>query len=222
MHPLCQICGKRPATTHLTELEPEGGRRELHLCSACLQSMNVQLESGPPPIAQLLAKSAGGGDAEGGAESEGESETVAVEPGADEACASCGLRFSDYASNNLFGCASCYLSFGDRVEALLKRYHGATRHVGRAPRRAPTAAPATAPARKSGERRRLETALKEAVAKERYEEAALLRDQLRKLEQARAEKAASRGRKESEQDEDEAKGPGHAKDDDEARDEDSP
>jgi protein arginine kinase activator len=191
MHPLCQLCGKRPATTHLTELEPEGDRRELHLCSACIQSLGVQLESGPPSIATLLAKTTSESEVEGDAdddEGEASGETSAeAEP--DESCPVCGLEFSEYANNNLFGCANCYLAFGERIEALLKRYHGATRHIGRAPRKAPsTAAVASAPKQRGSERRKLETSLKEAVAKERYEEAATLRDQLRKLEARRADK----------------------------------
>jgi protein arginine kinase activator len=204
MHPVCELCRKRPATTHLTELEPDSGeRRELHLCPACIQSLGVQLESGPPAIAEIIAKGANEPAAEG---EEGEAEgSTAASPSAeeDEACPVCGLQFSDYANNNLFGCANCFLAFGDRVEALLKRYHGATRHIGRAPQKAATVA-AVVPQRRGSERRKLETALKEAVAKERYEEAAALRDQLRKLEQARSEKLSSEARAEKQDEKPEA------------------
>jgi protein arginine kinase activator len=205
LHPVCELCRKRPATTHLTELEPEGGeRRELHLCPACIQSIGVQLESGPPAIAEIVAKGANEPQAEG---EDGEPEAAAssekAEAEEDEACPVCGLQFSDYANNNLFGCANCFLAFGDRVEQLLKRYHGATRHIGRAPQKAATVA-AVVPQRRGSERRKLETALKEAVAKERYEEAAALRDQLRKLEQARAEKAERGEKADAEKDEPQA------------------
>lgn len=189
MHSLCQLCGKRPATTHLTELDPDGDRRELHLCGACIQAMGVQqqLEVSPPSIATLIEKGATGDEDEG--------ETVAVDApaaGEDEGCPICGLEFSEYASNNLFGCAHDYTAFGDRLETLLKRYHGATRHIGRAPQRQPEPLPVPSGARaRASQRRKLETQLKDAVTRERYEEAAALRDQLRQLE---AESAAKSGR----------------------------
>jgi protein arginine kinase activator len=177
----CQLCGKRQATTHLTELEPDGTRRELHMCPSCIQAMGGQLDSGPPPIAALKEK------ATSGAEGEPDTGTIVAAEGEDESCPGCGLAFSEYASNNLFGCAGCYSAFVERLEALLKRYHGATRHVGRAPQNAPTTVTAALPAAKSAtsQRRRLEAQLKDAVSKERYEEAATLRDQLRKLESAK-------------------------------------
>ena len=52
---------------------------------------------------------------------------------------------------------------------LLQRYHGATRHVGKVARRREGA----------GQRLRLRTRLREAIAREDYEEAARLRDLLR-------------------------------------------
>lgn len=185
----CQLCGKKEATIHLTELDASGHPRELHACASCTQALGSALEDGPPPIASLLEHASAGtsSSSEGG-------ETV-TEP--EQPCPQCGLEFSEYAANNLFGCAHDYLAFSEQVEALLARYHGATRHVGRAPARAshaPAALPATAPSPPAAptpaalavppavsERRRLEGALKEAVAKERYEEAAQLRDQLRQL-----------------------------------------
>ncbi len=113
----------------------------------------------------------------------------------------CGLSYADYAGLNLFGCAHDYVAFGDQLELLLSRYHGASHHIGPQPSRAPspgpvTAAPtaetaaeaATAVAERDADadgkqRRRLEAELKDAVAKERYEDAARLRDALKGLGQ---------------------------------------
>ncbi|MBA2481920.1 MAG: UvrB/UvrC motif-containing protein [Planctomycetes bacterium] len=176
MHTLCQLCSKRPATTHLTEMDASGARKELHLCGQCLQATGVRLEDGPPSIASLLDKPAPAAlDIE-----------VAAETGqkdVDDAggqCQSCGLEFSEYVTNNLFGCSEDYAAFHEQLDVLLKRYHGATRHIGRAPERV---APTTArpPTGRQSKRAALEKSLKQAVAQERYEDAAALRDQLQKL-----------------------------------------
>jgi len=55
------------------------------------------------------------------------------------------------------------------LSPLVQRAHGATRHVGKVARRRPTA----------DQRLRLRTQLREAIAREDYEQAARLRDQLR-------------------------------------------
>jgi protein arginine kinase activator len=179
MHTPCQLCAKRPATTHLTELDASGGNRELHLCGHCIQSLGIPLQDGPPPIAELIEK---GAEDVVAATSEVAGNEVA-EVVEDETCPQCGLAFSEYTANNLFGCAHDYAAFSEQLEPLLKRYHGATRHVGRAPTRTPEPAPAAeAVATPLGTRRRLEAALKDAVTHEHYEEAARVRDQLRQLE----------------------------------------
>ena len=179
MHTPCQLCGKRPATTHLTELEASGATRELHLCGTCIQSLGVPLQDGPPPISQLLEKGA-----EDVVLQTTESAVAEVVESDDEPCPHCGMKFSEYSANNLFGCAHDYTAFREVLDPLLKRYHGATQHLGRGPSRVPDPEPVlTAEAVRTplGERRRLEAALKEAVTKEHYEEAAKVRDELRQF-----------------------------------------
>ncbi len=179
MDTFCQLCSKRPATKHLTELDATGARKELHVCSQCLQALGVRLEDGPPSIASLLEKPAADAGIDiavaGAADSQADTED------AERQCPACGLEFSEYVSNNLFGCSEDYATFRDQVDVLLKRYHGATRHAGRSPRKsAPTGTAAVARVR-SSKRVTLEKALKDAIAHERYEEAATLRDQIQKL-----------------------------------------
>ena len=62
-----------------------------------------------------------------------------------------------------------YRVFSAGVLPLLQRFHGATRHVGKVARRHEG----------SAQRLRLRTQLREAIAREDYEEAARLRDRLR-------------------------------------------
>jgi protein arginine kinase activator len=177
MHTVCQLCSKRPATTHLTEMDASGARKELHLCAQCLQGMGVRLEEGPPSIASLLEKPAADLDVPVTASPDAKDAADADE----KQCPACGLEFSEYVANNLFGCSEDYASFRPQIEVLLKRYQGATRHVGRLPVRAASPGAARPPTGRTSKRVALEKALKDAVAQERYEDAASLRDQLQKL-----------------------------------------
>ncbi len=176
----CQLCGKKEATIHLTEIDPSGSAHELHICTSCTQSLGSPLEDGPPAITTLLEKS--GADKPSAL-------VPTSEPEAESPCPVCGLTFSEYSANNLFGCAHDYLSFAEQLEPVLSRYHGSIRHTGRHPQRTPEQPTPTAtvqpppPATPATERRRLETALKQAVSRERYEDAARLRDRLRQLDQ---------------------------------------
>ncbi len=176
MHALCQVCGKRPATIHLTEPGTgAGGHQEAHLCPQCVERLELKLETSPPPLAEILLKSKAADAAAG------------EKPGnaADDAdglrCGSCGFAFADYANHNLFGCPDCYDSFGAKVESLIRRHHGAVRHQGRVPAPKGTI-PVTDDQDGNRVRRiRLEAELKEAVTAERFERAAELRDELRHL-----------------------------------------
>ncbi len=181
----CQICTKREASTHLTELDPsDGQRRELHLCSTCIEQLGLKLQSGPPPISEILKKKPGGKSLtiELTSAATGKSGKAAAETDkdadADSECANCGLTFAEFAVNNRFGCAQCYADFGERIEGMLSRYHGSSVHLGRRPGARPGADDRLA------RRQRLDVELRDAIAHEAYEKAAKRRDEIRRLSEA--------------------------------------
>ncbi len=153
----CQRCKSRPATVHVTEVVAGGGHAEAHICTVCCQELDWVPAVPPPPVADLVATSEA-------VEDEEES----------PACPSCGLKFAEYQQINLFGCAHDWTAFAEPVADLVRRWHGAERHVGRRPGDA-------APAEIDARRAELTAELAAAVAGERYEEAATLRDRLRRL-----------------------------------------
>lgn len=173
----CQLCLKRPATTHLTELDSENGQRqELHICSTCIQRLDLKLEAGPPPIAVIL-----GMKSDDASSAKLKVNSKLSLPGMvrdEERCPQCGLAFAEFGSGKLFGCAHDYTAFSERIETLLRNYHGDVKHVGRRPGEArPQPADGV-----TTRRAQLDAALREAVASEQYEVAAKLRDELRNLE----------------------------------------
>lgn len=161
---ICQRCGVRPATVHVTEVATagSGGHAEAHVCTACCQAIGWSPEMAPPAVSDLLA----GGPAA--------ATTQLASEDADTACPACGLTLGEYQQVNLFGCREDYHALGPEVLELVRRWHGAEQHVGRCPGEA-------APAVADASRIDLETRLAAAVADEHYEDAARLRDELRRL-----------------------------------------
>jgi protein arginine kinase activator len=154
---MCQRC-KKEATVHLTE-PANGKRRELHLCEACARKEGLSWPAAPPSLAldavvqNLIVANVG--------ELVGEL--------ADLSCPDCGVKFMEFRAGERLGCPQDYWVFSKGLLGLLQRYHGTTRHVGKVARRREGAR----------ERLRLRTRLREAIAREDYEEAARLRDLLR-------------------------------------------
>ena len=75
-----------------------------------------------------------------------------------------------------FGCSHCYEAFGEALVPLFRRLHGNQKHMGKIPARAG----ADVKVRKEIERLRKE--LQKRIAEEAFEEAARIRDEIRRLE----------------------------------------
>lgn len=113
---------------------------------------------------------------------------VKVEP-----CANCGMQYADFKRTGLMGCESCYKAFESQLLPLIERAHeGGSFHLGKTPKRLATHSPerlALALAEAEARAQRIRLLMREldaAVASEKYELAAKLRDQLRRMQQGGA------------------------------------
>jgi protein arginine kinase activator len=88
---------------------------------------------------------------------------------AEMVCPDCGIKYMEFRAGGRLGCPLDYWVFSKGLTPLLQRFHGATRHVGKVARHRDGAM----------DRLRMRTQLREAIAREEYEEAARLRDLLR-------------------------------------------
>jgi protein arginine kinase activator len=88
-------------------------------------------------------------------------------------CASCGLPYASFQKTWLLGCPDCYASFAHPLSALIPRLQGFERHRGEAYEPATNVGAIVA-------KRRSELA--DSIAKEDFESAARIRDEIRKLE----------------------------------------
>lgn len=87
-------------------------------------------------------------------------------------CPGCGMTRRDFEGRGRMGCAACYETFQPILHPLLTKFQSGARHRGKAPRKAVVA-------RLLDKRlQQLNIRLNEAIADERFEEAALVRDEM--------------------------------------------
>jgi protein arginine kinase activator len=88
----------------------------------------------------------------------------------------CGFTQADFKKTGRLGCSECYSTFADGLSGMLANMHKGTVHVGKAPGNRAQKRELIAKVKS------LQTTLDEAVAHEQYEEAANLRDEIRRIE----------------------------------------
>lgn len=157
----CQLCKANVATIHLTEIE-SNKKKEVHLCEDCYKTKH-DVASPAPTIDSMIKtflKNAEEGQAAAGVP-----------------CPVCGATLAEFNKKGLFGCPGDYRAFGEAIQSLIEKIHGAWKHTGKAPRRLL--------ASKSGAERliTLRNELNSVIRNEMYEKAAALRDEIRQLEQ---------------------------------------
>jgi protein arginine kinase activator len=153
----CQKCTKA-ATLHITEVLGDEQFEELHLCEECANKYLYEPQQKGKGEAGLADK---GDDANELNQRE---------------CPVCGIKFVEFRNSGRLGCPHDYEEFREELTPLLENIHGETKHCGKTPRRQPEAKQA------QSELIQLRKLLHQAVNKEAYEEAANLRDKIKKLE----------------------------------------
>lgn len=164
----CQFCKKAPATVHYTQIVANEIKK-VDLCDACAKEKGVNDPTGFS-IADLLLGL--------GASQKMEEATAAT--GTEVSCPACGFTQADFKKTGRLGCAKCYEVFADGLEQLLKGMHRGTQHKGKVPPALRRAVDAEA------RLNRLEADLRAAIAKEDFERAATLRDEIKQARKAAA------------------------------------
>ena len=90
-------------------------------------------------------------------------------------CEKCGSTFNDIVRSGRMGCGDCYSTFYDKLLPSFERIHGRTHHEGKKANTSPEI-------KKLSKTEELKENLKQAVEAQNYEEAARLRDEIKKLE----------------------------------------
>lgn len=168
---LCQECGQHPATLHFTKII-SGEKSEFHICEHCAREKGEVLQgvnSSSFSIHNLLSGLLNFEAPNNGSMNKQTAQGLR--------CSSCGLTYAQFSRSGRFGCATCYQTFGERVEPIFRKVHsGNVSHHGKIPKR-------------SGEKiyvrrevQELKEKLQEAINQEEFELAAQVRDKIRELE----------------------------------------
>lgn len=155
----CQKCTKA-ATMHITEVIADEQFEELHLCEDCAQKYLYE-----PPKKNGVKLGEG----------EEADEIVALNQ---RECPHCGIKFVEFRNSGRLGCPHDYEEFREELVPLLENIHGETRHAGKTPRRFPQTQQA------QSEMMQLRKQLQQAIHREAYEEAAQIRDKIRRIDEA--------------------------------------
>ncbi len=155
---LCKNCKKREATVYYKQ-NINGKVTETALCNECAAKWNMS--DSIFSFGGLLGSLFGG---------EGTS-------GADKVCDFCGATLRDLRRTGKVGCAKCYDVFRDELSDTIAGIHGAREHVGRGPQGY------LENQKKQNQIKELKAKLQDAIQEQNFEEAALLRDQIRGLDQ---------------------------------------
>ena len=160
---LCDKCKKNNATTHIRSVV-NGVVAEHNLCGYCAASTGYNDMAGAGLTGMLSSMFSQ-------ALSSGVNTSVSR-------CPVCGSAFSDIAESGRAGCSACYETFYSEWLPYLKRVHGSTKHAGRTPQGEKLV---VKPALETVDELRMRLA--RLVSEEKYEQAAIIRDKIKQIEE---------------------------------------
>ena len=191
---LCQNCGKNEVTFRYTQII-NGVKKEMALCDKCAKSLGLESLDFNMPInfSNFL------GDFLNGAVDTdflpSFTKTGVLQ------CDNCGMTYNEFVDAGKLGCSECYDIFSNFLDPVLKSIHASDTHVGRRSRlsladkkkvaedmkkikkmNSENAKNAKKEANSKEEKiKKLNAELKTAIKEERYEDAAKIRDEIKKM-----------------------------------------
>lgn len=154
---------EKEATIHLTEILNDQ-MQEIHLCESCSKDHQGDLQSflsiAPKDVVMELDALLG----------------VSAENKKILQCSSCGMTSKQFSEEGRLGCPACYQAFEKILLPLLKRFHRGNHHVGKKPKKI------SKKDRAVYDLRMLQEKLRQSIDDEAFEEAAKIRDKIKKLE----------------------------------------
>lgn len=178
---LCENCQKREANVRYSE-NINGVKKELHLCEECSRRLGIT-DNMDFRMPALEFSNLFGSFLEDFSSSTDFMPYLSGINGLK--CDSCDSTFDDIINTGRYGCPNCYDVFEDRMDPILKKLQGANRHNGRLGRISNNKVKFDSTEKLSNEKNKLETLkdkLKKAIKEERYEDAAKIRDEIKKEE----------------------------------------
>lgn len=191
---MCQNCGKHEANVRYTQII-NGVKKEMALCEACSKKLGIETDmhfdfNMPIDIPSFLGTILG--------DYEHTEFMPSFMPTKELQCDNCHMTYDELIESGKFGCSNCYETFSDRIDPMLKNLQGSNRHVGRKAggwetkeEKGVTKETVQNKSKIKTENQKVEKdkveelkeKLKQAIKEERYEDAAKLRDEIKKQEE---------------------------------------
>ncbi len=180
---LCDNCGKKEANVRYSE-NINGKKKTLNLCEECSKKLGINEIDFSMPInfSSFFGEFM---------EDFGNKEfiTPLINSVKTLKCEDCGYTFDDIVNEGRLGCGNCYEVFEDKLDPIIKNIQGSNTHVGRIGKIIDQKIEKkvnnnTKDNKKEKEKEdkifELEDSLRNAIKEERYEDAAKIRDELKK------------------------------------------
>ncbi len=181
---LCENCKRREANVRYSE-NINGVRKELNLCEECSRELgitnNMDFKMPTFDFSNFF-----------GSFLEDFSNSSDFMPLLSEIkqvkCDSCNSTFDDIINTGRYGCPNCYDVFEDRMDPILKKLQGSNKHNGRLGKISENKVKFDKKQENNSNKivesklDKLQADLKQAIKEERYEDAAKIRDEIKKEE----------------------------------------
>ena len=183
---LCQKCNKNEANVKYTEII-NGEKKEMMLCEECSHKLGLDNINFNMPID---FSSFFGGLLED--DEYNSPELMPLFQNVKELkCDNCNITYEEFINQGKFGCEECYNVFSNKIDSILKRLHGSNKYLGRKALKSSLKNEKTDNEKRSETKdeinskenkiEKLQKDLKKAIADERYEDAAKIRDEIAKI-----------------------------------------
>ena len=159
---ICSHCHKNEANTHYMKTV-NGKTEELFLCSECAKKLGIMKELESFTMDSLFGNFLGAGLS-----------SLNSLTGIDR-CSFCGSSFNDIVNSGKVGCANCYEKFVDQLQPSLDKIHGNAKHIGKNITYTKQKEP------KELKLEKLKDDLSKAIKEQRFEDAAIIRDEINAL-----------------------------------------
>jgi len=183
---LCDNCGKKEANVRYSE-NINGIKKELNLCEECSEKIGISKIDFSMPID---FSSFFGGFLENFMVPEFMPTFSEIK---ELKCNNCGYTFDNIVNTGKLGCSSCYDVFEERLDPIIKRIQGDNHHIGRIGKIIDKKIDEEITNNTNNENKKVDSKetkleklkeeLKQTIKEERYEDAAKIRDEIKKEEQ---------------------------------------
>jgi len=168
---ICQECQERPATFHFTKVV-NGEKTEVHICEYCAKEKGeVMFSNSGFSVNNLLS-----GLLNIDTPMTQKEQSIFHHHDVLQ-CEQCKMTYPQFTKIGRFGCSNCYRKFRQQIQPLLRRVHsGNSVHAGKVPKRIG----GTVHLKKKVDE--LREKLQKLIVQEEFEQAALVRDEIRSIE----------------------------------------